>query len=181
MAYTSTYSGAQADAYITKTQLVNLVYPVGSIYLSMNEANPSTYLGGTWVQIPGRFLVGCSSTTGFTAGTTGGTDAVTLTETQTPAHTHPIEGFSSSSTLNASTWIHYTSTGEIKVWGKKNTAGDNQLIWGGGSAEHPAGSGSHFRGGYIGARDGETAATGGDLSHNNVPPFISVYIWKRTA
>ena len=38
-----------------------IVFPVGAIYLSVLEDNPSKYFGGTWEQIKGRFLVGCGS------------------------------------------------------------------------------------------------------------------------
>lgn len=38
---------------------VNLIYPIGSIYLSINSTNPSKIFGGTWEQIKGRFLLGC--------------------------------------------------------------------------------------------------------------------------
>ena len=43
--------------YLTKSQLIDLFYPVGSIYISMNSDNPSTKFGGTWTQITDRFLV----------------------------------------------------------------------------------------------------------------------------
>lgn len=42
---------------------IDLVYPVGSIYFSMNSTNPSKYFGGTWTQISqGRCLVGVDTT-----------------------------------------------------------------------------------------------------------------------
>ena len=52
-------------------------FPVGSIYLSVNNTNPGSVFGGTWVQIKDRFLLGAGST--YTAGKTGGSATHTLT------------------------------------------------------------------------------------------------------
>lgn len=46
--YQSTHTGQEHDAYCTKSQLINLVYPVGSIYMSINSTSPQTLFGGTW-------------------------------------------------------------------------------------------------------------------------------------
>ena len=50
--------------------LTNLIYPVGSIYMSVNETSPEILFGGAWEQIQDMFLLGCGTT--FPAGTTGG-------------------------------------------------------------------------------------------------------------
>lgn len=47
-------------ANIEKTSLLEMVYPVGSIYMSVNATSPSTFFGGTWVKIEGRFLLGAT-------------------------------------------------------------------------------------------------------------------------
>ena len=67
--------------------------PVGSIYLSVNSTDPSTYFGGTWEQIKDRFLLCCG--TSYSAGSSGGsathshtTANHTLTIAQIPSHTH---------------------------------------------------------------------------------------------
>jgi len=72
------------------------VYPIGSIYMSMNSTNPSTALGfGTWSAVQGKFLVGVSSETEFnTAGKTGGAKTVTLSTENMPSHNHSISGIS---------------------------------------------------------------------------------------
>ena len=54
--------------------LFDLIYPIGSIYMSMNSTNPSLLFGGTWEQISGKFLWA----TGSTPGQTGGSQTVTL-------------------------------------------------------------------------------------------------------
>ena len=67
-------------------QVISKVYPVGSIYMSVNSTDPGTLFGGTWERIQGKFLLGASS--GHTAGSTGGAETVKLSTAQLPAHTH---------------------------------------------------------------------------------------------
>ncbi|MBQ9067731.1 MAG: hypothetical protein IJ131_01540, partial [Eggerthellaceae bacterium] len=61
----------------------NLVYPVGSIYMSVNSANPAIIFGGTWVQLKDQFLLAAG--TKYAAGSTGGS-----ADSVIPAHTHTI-------------------------------------------------------------------------------------------
>ena len=68
------------------TSLVNLVYPVGSIYMSVNSTSPQTLFGGTWEEIQARFLLGNSSLT--PAGSTGGESSHILTTSELPSHNH---------------------------------------------------------------------------------------------
>ena len=72
------------------------IYPVGSIYLSMVDTNPSTLFGGTWKKLEGRFLLTSSSS--YTAGETGGSnDAVAIAHTHTgtaaSAGSHDHDGY----------------------------------------------------------------------------------------
>ena len=72
-------------------QAIGAIYPVGSIYMSIKNTNPSTYFGGTWVAWgTGRVPVGVNANdTNFaTAEKTGGSSTVTLTTAQIPSHTH---------------------------------------------------------------------------------------------
>lgn len=66
--------------------LVDIIYPVGSIYMSVNSVNPGTLFGGTWQAISGRFLLAASST--YPLGTTGGAVNKQLSVNEMPAHTH---------------------------------------------------------------------------------------------
>lgn len=66
--------------------IVDKIYPVGSIYMSVNATSPSTLFGGTWAKIEGRFLLGSSS--GYSLGATGGEATHTLTVGEIPSHTH---------------------------------------------------------------------------------------------
>lgn len=80
------------------------VYPVGSIYFSMDSTDPAVKLGfGSWEQIQGRFLVGVSSETEFNApGKTGGAKTVTLTTSNLPSHRHSISNMSAGEIIASS-------------------------------------------------------------------------------
>lgn len=67
---------------------INLVYPVGSIYMSVNDVSPSTLFGGSWEKIEDTFLLASGST--FALGQTGGEINHTLTIDEMPSHTHSI-------------------------------------------------------------------------------------------
>ena len=82
--YYRTLSGLRADLGIG--DYVDLIYPVGSIYMSVNATNPKDLFGGTWTQIQGRFLLGMSSS--YPAGSQGGEATHTLTANEMPNHTH---------------------------------------------------------------------------------------------
>jgi len=68
-------------------QVLQAVYPVGSIYCSYGTISPDILFGfGQWTKIEGRFLLGANSTYGL--GSTGGEATVALTVAQLPAHSH---------------------------------------------------------------------------------------------
>lgn len=123
--------------------LLNLIYPVGSIYMSVSNTSPATFLGGTWEQIQNRFLLAAG--TSYSAGSTGGSATVTLAESQIPAHKHGIEVCNGSTSGSDYFKVTFTQGGTYKVY---NTPG--QL-------------------------------TGGGGAHENMPPYLAVYVWKRTA
>ncbi len=62
------------------------IYPVGSIYLTIANTNPSTLFGGVWESVKDRFLL-CAGDT-YQAGTTGGEASHKLTVSEMPSHTH---------------------------------------------------------------------------------------------
>lgn len=124
--------------------VLDKVYPVGSIYMSVNSTNPKTLFGGTWVQIKDRFLLAAGTT--YKAGATGGEATHTLTESEMPNHKHSI-------------WL-------------PNDGGEQSAAIG-----YPdAGSKNTYY-----AEASKTSGTGGGAAHNNMPPYLAVYVWKRTA
>ena len=70
--------------------LINLIYPIGSIYTSTRNVSPATFLGGTWTQIKDTFLLTAGDT--YQAGTTGGEATHTLTAQEMPSHAHGLNG-----------------------------------------------------------------------------------------
>lgn len=147
---------------ITCADLFLKIYPIGSIYMSVNSTNPSTLFGGTWVAWgSGRVPVGVdSSDSDFSSvESTGGAKTHTLTESQLPK-----------------------ISGSFSLHGQEN--GTNIY-----------GVSGHFSGTYMGGKykapNGTTAAAyshanitysfGGGSSHNNLQPYITCYMWKRTA
>ena len=136
-----------------KSTICNLIYPVGSIKMTVTNTNPSTYLGGTWsLWGAGRVPVGIdTSQTEFdTSEKTGGTKTHTLTKEQIPSHNHEIPELKDDSGSNHTyprntSRAARTTTGTFKAW------------W------------------------GNTGSTGGGQPHNNLQPYITCYMWKRTA
>nr|DAH05106.1 MAG TPA: baseplate wedge protein [Caudoviricetes sp.] len=129
--------------------ILEAVYPVGSIYISVNSTSPKTLFGGTWKAIKGKFLLGQSSA--HTAGSTGGEETHTLTMGEMPEHTHPMysgnAGGDSNWTPDEGAYLVDSVTQTKTTW------------W---------------------ARLGMSYAGGGN-AHNNMPPYLAVYMWKRTA
>lgn len=121
------------------TEIRDLIYPIGSIYMSVNNTNPSTLFGGTWVQLQNRFLLGAGSS--YTAGATGGSATHKLTIDEMPSHSHGLK---------------------------------NEKTGGSGSAKWVINSSASSGTGVI-------TNTGGNQAHNNMPPYLVVYMWKRTA
>lgn len=70
----------------TLGDLLDLVYPVGSIYMNVNNINPQSVFGGSWEKVEGRFLLGSSAT--YLLGTQGGEASHTLTLSEMPSHNH---------------------------------------------------------------------------------------------
>jgi len=83
---------------VSVQQLLEQVYPIGAIYMSVNDANPSSFIGGTWEQLTNRFLVGAGD--GYEAGNTGGTSSTTLSTDNLPGHTHSFSATSGNQSAN---------------------------------------------------------------------------------
>lgn len=138
-------------------EIAGLVYPVGSIYLSINSTSPASLFGGTWEQLEDRFLLGAGST--YSAGNTGGESTHTLTESEMPEHFH--NGITTAILLNSYRMCYVNAAAR---------ASGNAAYW---SIRQS-----------LSTADGTTARTvtaGGGVAHNNMPPYLVVYMWKRVA
>ncbi len=131
--------------------------PVGTIKITDNNINPGTYIGGTWEQIKDRFLLGAGDV--YAGGSIGGEAAHTLTENELPEIAGNI-GF------------HYsdTSTNVASVDGAFSATKTGSKYRNGGTE----GSGATSVGAI-------KMSFGGGAAHNNMPPYVACYIWKRIA
>ena len=124
------------------SNLLDNIYPIGSIFISTNTTNPSTYFGGSWERIKGRFLLAADDST-YKIGSTGGEATHVLTINEMPKHNHMV---------------------------------DYDQVWDGGGGTRALGTtdngGSWASGTWV-------HNTGGSQAHNNMPPYLVVYIWKR--
>lgn len=130
-------------------------FPVGYVYISTDATNPAELLGfGTWERFAeGRVLLSASDE--YPAGTQGGEAEVTLTVDEMPSHEHKFarqQWYSRDAQTSASTSTIYSWRGSV------------------------TGTSASFMG-----VDGDYGETGGSQPHNNMPPYIAVYIWQRTA
>ena len=149
-----TMMGDGNNGYSAK-ELLGAVYPVGSLYMSVNGTDPGTLFGGTWERLKDRFLLAAGGK--YAAGTTGGEAAHTLTVAEMPAHTH---GISRTGTISEPSVLlgapgQYTGN----AFASLGTSGIDALA----------------------TTTYSVATTGGGTAHNNMPPYIAVYVWKRTA
>lgn len=160
---------------LLKDYILQGLYPVGSIYLSVNSTNPGTIFGGTWTQLKDRFLLGAGYT--YTNGATGGAATVTLTTSQLPAHAHGAT-FSSGKAASAGAHTHQIGTdydgGGGSVYGTVHKASTGAEKMAGATSSN--GAHTHTVTGTVAVSN-----TGGGGSHNNMPPYLVVYMWKRTA
>ena len=75
------------DKFLTQSMLLNMIYPIGSIYTSTRNVNPTNIFGGTWSAIIDRFMY-CVDPTNGTSKQTGGSKKITVNNL--PAHNHTI-------------------------------------------------------------------------------------------
>lgn len=136
--------------------LIDRIYPVGSIYISTSSAfNPQTTWGGRWRKTAdGRCLIGANDT--YPLGSTGGEAAHYLTGNEMPPHGHTagkVVGFKLGHTGIASSAINPYGEQFLYIDQSSNSA-SSEL---------------------------STNAEGGGASHNNMQPYLAVYIWERIA
>ena len=140
-----------------KMDIIDMIYPIGSIYMSVYDISPETLFGGAWEQLKDRFLLGSGDT--YANGSTGGSATVTLTSAQSgvPAHSHKYNDYNTTYTLKTTNRKPGTST--AVAYGTSLTAG-------GGATERTSSN---------------NTAANASQAHENMPPYMAVYMWKRTS
>lgn len=194
-------------------------FPVGSIYMSVTNTNPSTFFGGTWEQIKDKFLLACGSS--YSNGATGGASSVTsgkssgstgapsnntsgassgstgapsnntsgstaLTVNQIPSHQHLLK------MRNNGKWNWYDgSTSGDKMeggysWDSGNVTYnwliENSPVGGNQGHTHTLSSHTHSLNSHTHTLNSHTHSLNSHThSVNTMPPYLAVYVWKRTA
>lgn len=153
------------DDVTNKRWVLNNIYPVGSIYWSSKDTNPSALFGGTWAQIKDKFVLAAGDT--YKVNNTGGAATVTLATTQIPSHTHTFTGSAVTSAANNRGHTHsVTASGSIS--GGAYTFTGSAVTSGGNSRGHThsvTASGSVSGGGYSFTGTAATI-TGGAHTHS---------------
>ena len=131
--------------------------------MSVNATSPSTLFGGTWDRIQDRFLLAAGNS--YSAGATGGEATHKLSVAEMPSH----EG-------------HMYSNFDDSDWAARNGDKNSYFL----NANNATGFFSKYE-----DRPYKIVSTnemimqgysrGGSQSHNNMPPYLAVYMWKRTA
>ena len=154
------------------------IYPVGSIYMSVNPTNPSTYFGGTWVAWgSGRVPVGINTADSnfSTVEKTGGASTVALTAAQMPSHSHDKGTLAVDSGGSHGHNLNLTKAG----WGVDGAS--NKVVVDSTGYTALTNVGTAWAGYHGHTISGSTASAGSGSSHSNLQPYIVCYMWKRTA
>ena len=177
------------SAGIDKQSVIDTVYPIGSLYWSSKDTDPSTLFGGTWVQIKDRFVLACGDTY-TSSGATGGTSTVTLSVSNMPSHSHnftPSGNVSSSGSLYSGLGDGWG--GDCLALGRSAGAGGNITVVGGYNESSSKGYVSKNNAGknYVSVSSsfkgygGTTSQEGSGTSFSILPPYVVKYCWERTA
>ncbi len=144
--------------------LVDLVYPVGSVYISTAATDPALLFGGGWQAIEDRFLLAAGNE--YAALSAGGESSHTLTVSELPSHRHTItvegDGQHSHYIENYAV-VNAGGSGVMESWG--SGSGTSRSIYTDAGGYHTHGAAASY--------------TGGGEAFDLLPPYLAVYMWKR--
>ena len=139
---------------------LNASYPVGSIYMTMDSVNPNSLFGGLWELVKDRFLVGAGNS--YQVGNIGGEASHTLTVDAMHSHSHDYKIFNNAYGKIASS---QTDSKQGKFMGAiYNESAPNAWLCG-----------------INKSIENHIYPTGNNQPHNNLPPYLAVFIWARTS
>ena len=196
---------------INEKTILDLIYPVGSIYMSVNSTDPKNIFGGTWTQLTNRFLIGAGSS--YSVNATGG--ATSVTSGSYSGTSGSYSGTSGGPSNNTSGGPSNNTSGSTAItvaqmpshchqtyntWGVKTGTSTLNYV-AGVAADGFSGSGNYTN--YTGSGQGHTHSLSSHThslsshthsipshthsipSHTHsvstMPPYLAVYMWKRTA
>lgn len=150
-----------------KTLLLDTIYPIGSIYMSVNGTDPEILFGGKWDPLKDRFLLGAGDA--YSSGANGGEATHTLTTNEMPSHTHTqnAHGHQVYGGGDRDSYCYGANYGTIGLGGCIN---DKNL----GYVTNSNNGNSLIR-----STTATNNYTGGGQAHNNMPPYLVVHMWKR--
>ena len=158
---------------LVKQYVLDAVYPVGSIYITMGLTNPATLFGGTWEKLPGdRYLLNCGSTYNV-VNSTGGAKEVTLKRSDLPKVSVTTSSAGAKTTdLDGVKAFTYKSGGQANKWGLDYGTKELYESKSYGASEETASAHTH------------SFNLNGNVTQTKVatmPPYVTVVMWKRTA
>lgn len=172
-----TYNWSTPDATIGKLNeleneiknIADVIYPIGSIYMSMNDTNPSVLFGGTWTQIKDNKFLLCSSSSKQTGGST------TIETENLPSHSHTFNGDAITGSVESLVRYDAADTGAFSKSGcfSKTTNGGTRS-W----------AGKDFNGAKVSLQfdatpTGTISSTGSGQAYWQ--PYMTVFCWYRVA
>ena len=164
------------------SDLIDLVYPVGSIYMSVNDTSPSILFGGTWEQLEDKFLLGAGTT--YDAGDTGGSkDAVVVSHNHTQNshnHTQNSHSHDASNSRYFITSDKSLQTGSTKRVAPANTSGNHYVQSPDGEPTIERTSNTKTATATNQSTIATNQSTGVSGTDKNMPPYLVVYMWQRT-
>ena len=157
---------------ITPTEILNLAYPIGSVYLSLNNTNPGTLFGGTWRRIEGFYLYAGSDSTLNTSGGSLVTGSTALSIEQIPSHNHNVAVTSSGA---------HSHTTQGRTSAGSTTPAIFESYTGAGGTRNVNVPRSGTNGAHTHTVTQNSVGGGQGHTHTMVPPFFQVAMWIRTA
>lgn len=128
------------------------IYPTGSVYITLNPADPADTIGGTWERLDsGRFLISADENGEYYAGGIGGSATQTLTSSNLPSHRHAIG-----------------SNANVKTEGISGTSSSAYIV------------GTYTYEASITPTGSYTDYTGSGRAFEIMPPYLAMYMWIRT-
>lgn len=172
-------------------QILNKAYPIGSIYITLVNTNPSEIIGGEWRRVAeGRCLVGVSAERNITLRKTGGSITTILNESNIPAHDHSINISGNTSEVGDHTHTARDTTSYVKMteeysngyhmytrsYDDDRYSSKHKYYHNDTTHNDTNGAGGHSHSVTV---SGKTGRVGSGAPLNVENPYLGVYMWER--